>query len=135
MNDQPAIQLIANLVVDDGSGHVLFTHLDPEDDRWWLPGDDLQPYEHPDAAAARVLGEWPELRVERVELAKIESFRGRRGWHVVFHYHVRATGVPGDSRDAAWHRADAPPATVHGRWERDIVESVLAWSDGQRASS
>ena len=54
---QPEIQLIANVVATNPSGEVLFVKYDLEDERWWLPGGDLEPYEHPDDRAGyRVQG-------------------------------------------------------------------------------
>ena len=47
----PDIQLISNIVVRNGAGDVLFVKYDSEDERWWLPGDDLVPYQHPDDRA------------------------------------------------------------------------------------
>lgn len=40
---QPEIQLIANLVVQRPDGKVLLVRYDAEDERWWLPGEDLDP--------------------------------------------------------------------------------------------
>ena len=48
---QPDIQLIANLVVLRPDGNVLFVRYHADDERWWLPGEDLEPYEHPDERA------------------------------------------------------------------------------------
>jgi ADP-ribose pyrophosphatase YjhB (NUDIX family) len=45
---QPEIQLIANLVVRRPDGRVLLVRYRDDDERWWLPGGDLEPYEHPD---------------------------------------------------------------------------------------
>jgi ADP-ribose pyrophosphatase YjhB (NUDIX family) len=125
MTDLPPIQLIANLVIENDEGLVLYARDESQDERWWLPGADLEAYEHPDEAAARVIRALPGLEAERTTLSSIESFRGRRGWHVVFHYHVRASGTPREKSKAEWFPTDAPPPTAHGRWERDAVASVL----------
>jgi ADP-ribose pyrophosphatase YjhB (NUDIX family) len=121
--ETPPIQLIANLVVRRRDGKVLLTRAGA-DDRWWLPGDDLEPYEHPDEAARRVLGRFPGLSGS-LRLAEVESFRGRRGWHVVFHYAVAAKGRSGAAGEEGWHPADALPPTAHGRWEREVVRRTL----------
>ncbi|MDE0242216.1 MAG: hypothetical protein OXK82_12980 [Deltaproteobacteria bacterium] len=42
-----ATQVIANLVVTDRDGHVLFVRHDPDSEKWWLPGRDVEPYTHP----------------------------------------------------------------------------------------
>jgi DNA-binding PadR family transcriptional regulator/ADP-ribose pyrophosphatase YjhB (NUDIX family) len=121
---QPAIQLIANLVVIRADGQVLFVRYDPEDERWWLPGEDLNPYEHPDEAAQRVLGAFTGLTVSAMTMREIESFRGRRGWHVMFHYRVEAEGDVTSRFPTAWFPLSSLPRTVHGRWETDIARKI-----------
>jgi ADP-ribose pyrophosphatase YjhB (NUDIX family) len=121
----PEIQLISNLVVTRPDGRVLLVKYDPDDERLWLPGGDLEPYEHPDEAADRVLKTLPGLSVKGRELSFIESFRGRRGWHVVFHYRVTAAGEPGGELAAGWHEARALPPTAHRPWEQDSVTRAL----------
>jgi ADP-ribose pyrophosphatase YjhB (NUDIX family) len=122
---QPDIQLIANLVVQREDGKVLLLRYDADDERWWLPGEDLDPYEHPDERARQVLDELPGLEAGDPQMIFIESFRGRRGWHVVFHYRVRGDGQPGGVTVAEWFAPDDLPRTMHGRWERDAVQRVL----------
>lgn len=131
--EQPAIQLIANLVVEGEPGRVLLARYNAEaetdetdaDRRWWLPAHELEPYQHPDDAARIALDEIGGLTIESTELARVQSFRGRRGWHVSFDYHVKATGEPTSSRvPAAWHPDDDLPATMHGNWERDTIRAV-----------
>lgn len=120
----PQIQLIANLVVRRPSGEVLFVRYDDQDERWWLPGGDLAAYEHPDERARAVLA---DLGIEprALRMSHVESFRGRRGWHVVFHYAADADGVASGAVPAAWHAPDALPRTVHGAWEREAVARAL----------
>lgn len=133
MSDGPAIQLIANLVVAEGD-RVLLARYDPgteldatdADTRWWLPARELEPYEHPDGAARQALAEIGGLEVDRIDLVRVQSFRGRRGWHISFDYRVAAGGQPADGRiPAAWFRRDGLPRTMHGRWERETIEAVL----------
>ena len=57
---------------------------DPEMEKWWLPGADVEPYSHPDDSAAKVMQDFPGLTVENCRFSHLESFRGRRGWHLVF---------------------------------------------------
>ena len=123
---QPEIQLIANLVVRRGDGQVLLVRYHADDERWWLPGEDLEPYEHPDDRAREILAGFNGLEAEEPVLSFIESFRGRRGWHVVFHYDVQAEGEAGGKFETAWFPADELPRTVHGKWEREAVRRVLA---------
>ena len=125
----PDIQLIANLIVVRDDGKVLFVKYDPEDERWWLPGEDLEPYEHPNERARKELARFG-LEPDGMEMIFVESFRGRRGWHVVFHYLVGATGHPTGEHVAEWFSPDAMPRTMHGAWERDAVNRVLAASAG-----
>lgn len=126
MSEQhPQIQLIANLVVQRPDGRVLFVRYHPDDDRWWLPGEDLEPYEHPDERARKTLEGIGGPDLSSLSMAFVESFRGRRGWHVVFHYYVLADGEPRGDVPAAWFPQDTLPRTMHGRWEHEAVRRVL----------
>jgi ADP-ribose pyrophosphatase YjhB (NUDIX family) len=119
---QPEIQVISSLVVQRQNGDVLLVRYDPEDERWWLPGDDLEPYEHPDDAAKRFLArDAPGLEHDEPDMLFVESFRGRRGWHVIFHYGTRARGDAGGERETAWFSPDELPRTFHGSWERNVI--------------
>ena len=121
MSDRPDIQLIANIVVSNGRGEVLLTRYRDDDERWWLPGSELDPYEHPDEACARALADVGLAGVS-AQLHHVESFRGRRGWHVMFNYRCEAA-VAGD--DAQWHAAASLPPMTHGDWERSVISKVL----------
>jgi hypothetical protein len=124
---QPDVQVISNLIVREPGGRVLLVRSDAEDERWWLPGRDLVPYQHPDEAAAETLGEYPGLEVrEAPAMLFVESFRGRRGWHVMFHYGVGAGGEPGGEYETGWFAPDALPRTAHGSWERKVVQRAVA---------
>jgi ADP-ribose pyrophosphatase YjhB (NUDIX family) len=127
MNDeQPDIQLISNLVIKNTDGEILFVKYDTDDDRWWLPGGDLDPYQHPDECAKQILDSLPGLKWSDLRMVKVQSFRGRRGWHVMFDYLVTADGqVEGDT-PASWFSRNEYPRTKHGRHETDTVEAVLA---------
>jgi hypothetical protein len=104
---------------------VLFVRYQPDEERWWLPGEDLEPYEHPDQRARAVLAGLEPLEVKSMAMNEVESFRGRRGWHVIFTYRVEADGEPGGEFPAEWFPADEVPKTKHGRWERERVSRVL----------
>jgi ADP-ribose pyrophosphatase YjhB (NUDIX family) len=123
---RPEIQLISNLIVHDGAGRVLMVRYHRDDERWWLPGEDLEPYQHPDELARSILDGLPGLTYQEPVMAFVESFRGRRGWHVVFHYVVRGEGDPGGRFPASWFPADDLPRTMHGSWERDAVRRALS---------
>jgi ADP-ribose pyrophosphatase YjhB (NUDIX family) len=127
MSDRPDIQLIANVVVFNPGGQVLLTREDAGQGhaaRWWLPGAELAPYEHPDAACQRALTELG-LRDSVATLHHVESFRGRRGWHVMFNYHCPATADKRDAQGgASWHSRSALPATAHGPWEAQVIGKV-----------
>ncbi len=127
--DNPEIQLVSNLVIQRADGDVLMLLHNPEDetrrDRWWMPGADLELYEHPDEAANRVLDGLTELEWEAPTLAYVDSFRGRRGWHIVFHYFVRAVGEPTIDTQFAWYSPGELPRTVHGAWEKGVIQRVL----------
>ncbi len=124
-DQQPEIQLIANLVVQRADGKVLFVRYHADDERWWLPGEDLEPYEHPDDRAREALLA-VGLTPTALALSHVESFRGRRGWHVVFHYRVDADAEADGDYAAEWFAPDDLPRTMHGRWEREAVQRVLA---------
>jgi ADP-ribose pyrophosphatase YjhB (NUDIX family) len=124
---QPAIQLIADVVALNDAGQVLLARYGDADDtspRWWLPAGELEPYEHPDDVARTALGELG-VSVESLTLHRIRSFRGRRGWHVMFDYRAEVGGDPRGDIPAAWHDpADLPP-TAHGSHERETIGDVL----------
>lgn len=122
----PEIQLIANVVVTDKRGHVLFIKYDPEDERWWLPGDDLVPYQHPDERAKEVLDAVAGLTWKGLEMVFVESFRGRRGWHVMFNYRAFGSGEVGADGRATWFPPDALPRTMHGKWEIKVVNRCMS---------
>jgi len=126
----PDIQVISSLVVQRENGDVLLVRYSPDDERWWLPGDDLVPYEHPDDAAKRFLErDAPGLGCGEPRMLFVESFRGRRGWHVIFHYAVEARGTAlGDMEggcETAWFPPHDLPRTFHGSWERKVIERAL----------
>ena len=134
MSEQPAIQLIANVVVHDGDNNVLLTRYDasaegPDDDdavRWWLPAHELVAYEHPDEAAAIALTDFTGLTVQSIELSRVQSFRGRRGWHISFDFDALVAGQPDSGGlPTAWFAASELPVTKHGNWEHDTIHAVL----------
>ena len=133
MSERPEIQLIANLVVHHDDGRVLLARYDPNgeigepdaDARWWLPAHELDNYQHPDEAAAIAIDEIGGLSVESIELARVQSFRGRRGWHLSFDYRVHASGEPEGHIRAHWFERGDLPATMHGNWESDTIDAVL----------
>ncbi|MDE0046137.1 MAG: hypothetical protein OXU19_09795 [bacterium] len=119
-----ATQVIANLVVTDRDGHVLFVRHDPDSEKWWLPGRDVEPYTHPDDTAGAVLADLTGLETVKPEFDHVESFRGRRGWHLVFHYRVRAKGRPVYDALSQWYPAEDLPVTAHGGWEKAVVKKL-----------
>lgn len=125
METKPEIQLIANIVVRNPEGKVLLIKYGDEDERWWLPGDDLETYQHPDERAKQLLGQLEGVQVSEPELVFIESFRGRRGWHVMFNYRCSGSGETRSVHKAEWFDPTDLPPTMHGRWERGVIERVL----------
>lgn len=134
MNDKPTsteampeIQLLANVVIDNGQGQVLLTQYDAEDERWWLPGAELVAYEHPDEAAKRALADLGIKATETLALSHIESFRGRRGWHVMFNYQLclNSNVQLADPSNTRWFDSKALPQMAHGAWEKQVVQQVL----------
>jgi ADP-ribose pyrophosphatase YjhB (NUDIX family) len=116
---QPDIQLIANAVITDGRGRVLLTRYGDDEAQWWLPGTDLKPYEHPEEALQRALAGLVTAN-KAPALHHVESFRGRRGWHVMFNFVVKA-GVKAAGDDGQWFAADQLPSMAHGKWERGVI--------------
>jgi len=119
----PEVQLIANAVISDGAGRVMLTRYD-DDERWWLPGAQLQPYEHPDEALQRALDGLAPAAASRA-LHHVESFRGRRGWHVMFNYVVTVAASTDGAANGPWFAADALPAFAHGPWEAGVIAKAL----------
>ena len=124
------IQVIANLVVRNGDGAVLFLRYDPENEKWWLPGSDVEPFTHPDDAAAKAPRDIEGLGVTACALNHVESFRGQRGWHLVFNYDVHAAGTPGGTHEAQWFAPGDLPRTMRGDWEKQVVARVCGSQDG-----
>ncbi len=115
----PDIQLIANLVVVRPDGHVLLVRYRPDDERWWLPGGDLEPYEHPDERAREILAGFPGLTVDATTMGEIESFEAdAAGTSSSAIASTRTASRAGTSRPSG-SRPMRSPRTVHGRWERD----------------
>jgi ADP-ribose pyrophosphatase YjhB (NUDIX family) len=123
--DRPEIQLISNIVVHDDQGKVLFVKYDLKSDCWWLPGDDLTPYQHPDERARQILDAIAGLEWKDLSMVFVESFRGRRGWHVMFNYRASGRGEPTGAIPGSWYPVDELPKTMHGKWERSVVQRVL----------
>lgn len=123
-------QVIANLVVRNAEGAVLFVRYDPENEKWWLPGQDVMPFTHPDDAAADVAASFEGLAVRSCRLSHVDSFRGRRGWHLVFHYDLRADGNPSGRHEARWFDKTSYPRTTHGGWEKEVIDRVSAVASG-----
>jgi ADP-ribose pyrophosphatase YjhB (NUDIX family) len=124
--DHPDVQVIANLIVRREDGRVLLLH-GPEEDKWWLPGGDLEAYETPAEAVRRIIGKIGRLSWTAARLRGVDSFRGRRGWHVMFHYLVEATDLqPAPEYVCDWFSPDSLPRTMHGTWEPNQVKQTLA---------
>jgi hypothetical protein len=124
MSTQPDIQLFCNLVIRRPDGAILFVK-QRDDERWWLPWADIEPYQHPDEAVAVALEKMRSLKVVSKKLAQIQSFRGRAGWHVTFDYHIEASGEVKGEMSPTWFAQDNLPRTVHGEWEKQTVRDVL----------
>jgi ADP-ribose pyrophosphatase YjhB (NUDIX family) len=121
--ENPPIQPIVNLIVVR-DGQALLVRYDADNPAWWLPGGDLLPYEHPDEAASRVLA---DLSLNaHAALSHIESFRGRRGWHLIFHYRAEADTDPASDAPFVWSTPANFPRTAHGDWERDNAQRAIA---------
>jgi ADP-ribose pyrophosphatase YjhB (NUDIX family) len=130
---RPEVQLIVNLVVHDQERRVLLVEGNEEGERWALPGWELEPYEHPDEGAQQLLDDYLGLSAASASLAFVDSFRGRRGWHVTFNYLAEASGEASCERPTEWFPLDEFPRTVHGRWERDVAAKTLTLSGASPA--
>ena len=122
-------QVISNLVVRNRDGAVLFVRYAPENEKWWLPGGDVEPFTHPDDTATRVLEDIGGIEAADCRLSYVESFRGRRGWHLVFNYDVHVAGEPTGPHQAQWFQTDRMPRTVHGNWEKGVVAQVCGLTE------
>lgn len=124
MSDSDAsVQVIANLVIHDGNHKVLLVQTNPDTERWWLPGQDVEPFTHPDAAADNTIQQLNCSVKRGPEFKRVQSFRGRRGWHLIFDYLVLAQ--PQTSTSAGWFTVDDLPRTMHGDWERNVIDELL----------
>jgi ADP-ribose pyrophosphatase YjhB (NUDIX family) len=121
---RPEIQLISNIVVTREDGHILLVKYDNEDERWWLPGDDVVPYQHPDDRAKEILDGLTGLVWDGLEMVFVESFRGRRGWHVMFNYRATGKGAVNAQIPSEWFPLDAVPRTMHGKWEQGVIKQA-----------
>ena len=122
----PDVQLFCNLVIRDRDRRVLLVKPDAGEERWWLPWADVEPYQHPDEAVRDVLKRCNGLSVSRVTMAQVQSFRGRRGWHLTFDYLVEASGDAANDEHPAWFPESDLPRTNHGEWEKSVVRDVIA---------
>ncbi len=113
-------QVIANLVTINDKGQVLLTQLD-DSEKWWLPGEDVEPFTHPDDTVAKIAA---KLTGEALKpnFDHLESFRGRRGWHLMFNYVLLAGAARNEDGD--WHDVDALPKTAHGNWEKQVIRQI-----------
>jgi ADP-ribose pyrophosphatase YjhB (NUDIX family) len=99
---------------------------------WFLPDDYLNPFEHPDEAAVRILRDQVGLTVSATRLDHIESF-GNGAWHLIFHYcseiaRAQPPVLTGNMADARWFPLDALPERddiAHHGWALDVLESIL----------
>jgi len=132
--DCRAHKLIADVAVTAGD-RVLFVRY--HDVRaydgqrgWFLPDGPLDRYEHPDAAAARILREQVGLDA-LVALDHIESL-GNGTWHLIFHFRAEladpAPIAPGENVAAAeWFPLAAlpdPRDVAHDGWGLDVLERI-----------
>jgi ADP-ribose pyrophosphatase YjhB (NUDIX family) len=118
------IQLTANVIIVSAGDQVLLTRYDDEDERMWIPGASLNEYEHPDTAAARAIADVGVTKNTPAILHHIESFRGRRGWHVMFNYVVEIDAET-ELQNAAWFDTKRLPQMAHGEWEKGVIAKVL----------
>ncbi len=122
----PEIQLTSNVVILNDAGEVLLTRYDSDDERWWIPGASLTPYEHPDQAANRALQDVAQVAAATATMDHVESFRGRRGWHVMFNYRARLGAGEAQPATAGsqWFRLNALPSMMHGEWEKTVIAAI-----------
>jgi ADP-ribose pyrophosphatase YjhB (NUDIX family) len=120
---KPDIQLTSNVVIVNERQEVLLTRYEADDERWWIPGASLESYEHPDSAAARALVDVRQDEKLTATMKHVESFRGRRGWHVMFNYLVRASTSESNANgnDTKWFPVSALPTMMHGEWEKNVI--------------
>jgi ADP-ribose pyrophosphatase YjhB (NUDIX family) len=121
---KPDIQLTANIVIVNSKREVLLTRYEPDDERWWIPGASLDTYEHPDAASKRALVDVAQSESLTTTMKHVESFRGRRGWHVMFNYLVHSDSLTTNA-ESQWFPLDSLPATMHGEWEKNVIAQCM----------
>ena len=105
-----ATQVIANLVVTMARARCCWSVTTRTRRRGGCPAR-TSALTHPDDAAKAVLADLPGLEAGAPAFHHVDSFRGRRGWHLMFHYLVTASGGRRGSRARRLVPADALPAT------------------------
>ena len=98
---------------------------------WFLPDDYLEPVEHPNDAAIRIVREQVGLEPSDLSLAEIESF-GNGAWHLIFHHRGVLTEptapTQGDNVGAAeWFPLDAlsdGSEVAHHGWALDVIAKI-----------
>lgn len=99
---------------------------------WFLPDDYLNPFEHPDDAASRIVREQVGHSIPSTRLDHIESF-GNGAWHLIFHYRAemdraRPPVISGNIADARWFSLEALPErddVAHHGWALDVLQNML----------
>lgn len=104
---RPQIDLICNVVARRGDGRVLLVRYDPEDKRWWLPGRDLVPYEHPQ-------GRRPRRKARRLPRNRVLPRAHGLARHVQLPRR-RHGGAP---------RED-PPRRRTAQWEKEVIRRAM----------
>lgn len=66
-------------VITNANGHVLFVRYDPKNEKWWLPGRNVEPYTHPDDRAHQLLTQMEGPNAGDPVHDQVKSFRGRQG--------------------------------------------------------
>jgi ADP-ribose pyrophosphatase YjhB (NUDIX family) len=131
--------IIADCAVLAGDRTLLVRYADANaydhQEGWFVPDDEVQHLEHPEASARRILREQLGLEVPDLRLSHVESFKGNnRTWHLVFHYVADVAEAPHltpspDVSAAEWFSLDdLPPASevAHHGWALKILRSVAA---------
>ena len=129
-------KMIVSLIVRSVDA-ILFVRYDAKRDGqtgWFLPDDLIAEFEHPDAAAKRVLATRLGVGEANPKLNHIESFKGRdQSWHLAFHYltHVERpeqVKLVGDLAEMQWFALGKLPARAeiaHHGWALLVLKRTF----------
>ena len=123
-------------ILSNGEQHLLAVHRGARRwgrDRWGLVGGHLDTGEAPEAAACREVHEELGIRIGPDQLAHVEDFRYKGGWHRVFAapwFEAIGWFDRGELLRIGWHSLDEVAVLerrdrLHAGFEREAIDGLL----------